>query len=74
MQDLIRHLPAVIYEYSIYPDGTRRFDFISEGCDSILGVSQQQVIDDPRILNDIVLKDDLADFKESSAACEKGGL
>lgn len=74
MQDLIRHLPAVIYEYSIYPDGTRRFDFISEACDSILGVSQQQVIDDPKILYDIVLKDDLADFKESSAACEKGGL
>ncbi len=74
MQDLVRHLPAVIYEYSICPDGTRRFDYISEACESILGISPQQVMSDPMLMDSIIFKDDLADLMASSAACEKSGL
>jgi len=66
MQDLIRHLPAVIYEYVICPDGSKRFNFISETCESILGISQQLFLSDPMLLEAIVHSEDLADFKRSS--------
>ncbi|RAW02822.1 PAS domain-containing sensor histidine kinase [Pseudochryseolinea flava] len=66
MQDLIRHLPAVIYEYAVYPDGTTRFLFISDASKSILGLSPKSVMADPSVLEAIVHEDDLASLKESS--------
>ena len=70
MQDLIRHLPAVIYEYVMYPDGTRRFNFINEACGTILGASQQMFQNNPALLEEIVYKDDLPGLKKSSAESE----
>jgi PAS domain S-box-containing protein len=66
MQDLIRHLPAVIYEYAVYPDGTSKFLFISEACKSILGLSPKAVMSDPSVLDALVHEDDLANLKETS--------
>jgi PAS domain S-box-containing protein len=73
MQDLLKHLPAVLYEYAIQPDGSRRFNFISEACESILGISRQEVMKEPNLLESIVHSDDLANLKENSALCEKSG-
>ncbi|MBA4053861.1 MAG: hypothetical protein C0490_04040 [Marivirga sp.] len=73
MQDLIRHLPAVIYEYSIMPDGTRRFDFISDACTPILGLSSEAVIKDASLIESIIHKDDLDDLQVASAICEQAG-
>ncbi|HMG89275.1 MAG TPA: PAS domain S-box protein, partial [Chryseolinea sp.] len=73
MQDLIRHLPAVIYEYSIHPDGTRRFNFISEACLSILGLSSSDVMHDATLMDSIVHKDDLNDLTKTSVNAERAG-
>jgi len=73
MQDLISHLPAVIYEYSIHPDGTRRFDFISSTCQSILGLSPESVMRDASLMDSIVHEEDVEDLKTSSALCERAG-
>jgi PAS domain S-box-containing protein len=66
MQDLIRHLPAVIYEYAVYPDGTSKFLFISEACKSLLGLSPKAVMNDASVLDSIVHEDDLSNLKETS--------
>ena len=50
MQELIRHLPAVIFEYAIYPDGTHRFHYVSENAMDILGVSAATLMQDPAVL------------------------
>ncbi|HEY3401794.1 MAG TPA: PAS domain S-box protein [Ohtaekwangia sp.] len=73
MQDLTRHLPAVIYEYAVYPDGTSRFLFISDACESILGLSPSAVIEDPTLLDSIVYEDDRPHLRESTTASIKGG-
>jgi hypothetical protein len=73
MQDLIRHLPAVIYEYSIHPDGTRRFDFISEACNSILGLSSSDIMKDASLMDSIVHQDDVADLTKTSTRAEQAG-
>src|SRR5688500_6422459 len=59
MQDLIRHLPAVIYEYAFYPDGNHRFHYLSENCDSVLGVGSSHLSQDVFVLRDSVVPDDL---------------
>ncbi len=73
MQDLIRHLPAVIYEYAVKPDGTRRFDFISDACESILGLLPEAIMQDATLIESIIHKDDLEDLLKSSASCEEAG-
>lgn len=67
MQDLIRHLPAVIYEYAVYPDGTSRFTFISEACKSLLGLSPKAVMNDASVLDALVHEEDRPNMLEASA-------
>jgi PAS domain S-box-containing protein len=73
MQDLIRHLPAVIYEYSIHPDGTRNFDFISDACYSILGLTSSDIMRDAQLMDSIVHQEDVNDLMKTSAHAERTG-
>jgi len=73
MQDLIRHLPAVIYEYSIHPDGTRRFDFVSDACNSILGLKSSDIMRDATLMDNIVHQEDVADLTATSTRAEEAG-
>ena len=73
MQDLLKHLPAVLYEYVIYPDGSRRFHYVSETCYSILGLTAEAVMKDSQCLDSIVHKDDLSELYETSALSEGSG-
>ncbi len=73
MQDLIRHLPAVIYEYSIQPDGRRRFDYISEAANAIFGISPQVIMDDPVAIERVIHPDDIDDLRNSSELCQQQG-
>jgi PAS domain S-box-containing protein len=66
-------LPAVIYEYSIHPDGTRRFDFISEACHSILGLASSDILRDSTLMDGIVHQEDRVDLAKTSANAEQAG-
>ena len=74
MQDLFGHLPAVIYEYSIRPGGTRSFDFISSPCNSILGVSPEAVMRDSTLMESLIHKEDIEDLWQTSAVSENAGI
>jgi PAS domain S-box-containing protein len=74
MQDLLQHLPAVIYEYAIHPDGTRSFNYISQACKSILGLNPDDVLRDATLMDSIVHKDDVDNLRETSLECERNFL
>lgn len=74
MQDFIKHLPAVLYEYVIYPDGARRFNYISEAAQSILGLSPDAITHDAKVLDAIVHKDDIQNLHETSSLSENAGM
>ena len=44
LMHLLDNLPAVVFEYSVFPDGTRDFTYISPRCEEILGVSQEVLL------------------------------
>ena len=44
LMHMLDNLPAVVFEYSVFPDGTREFTYISPGCEEILGVSQEVLL------------------------------
>ncbi|HKZ36830.1 MAG TPA: PAS domain S-box protein [Chryseolinea sp.] len=73
MQDLIRHVPAVLYEYVIHPDGFRCFNFISDASESILGISPKAILERAQVLDSIVHQDDINNLLETSAICENAG-
>ena len=73
MQELISHLPAVIYAYSIQRDGSRHFDFISDNCDSILGLSGEAVMRDATLMESIVHREDINNLEVTSAKSVKAG-
>jgi PAS domain S-box-containing protein len=66
MQDLIKHLPAVIYEYAIHPDGRRCFNYVSPNCDAILGVDHAAIQSDQETLYSVIHEEDLESLKETS--------
>jgi PAS domain S-box-containing protein len=67
MEDLLRNIPAVLYEYAIYPDGSKNFLFISESAKAILGISPDEVLEDSGKLTSLIHPDDLASMQDSSA-------
>jgi PAS domain S-box-containing protein len=73
MRDLIKHLPAVIYEYTIQPGGIRSFDFISEACESLLGISPEAVMNDAGAMDAIVHQEDIGQLQASSLLSEQAG-
>ena len=74
MLDLIKRLPAVLYEYSISPNGDSKFTYVSESCESILGISSEAIIDDPAVLDNLVHEDDLISMQSSSLDSIKKGM
>jgi PAS domain S-box-containing protein len=66
MQDLIAHLPAVIYEYTIFPDGKKRFTFVSSSSERILGVKAEDIMSDASQMDRLVHADDLDHLQKSS--------
>jgi PAS domain S-box-containing protein len=67
MQDVLRHLPAVIYEYAIHPNGKGAFNFVSANCQAILGISEKDILASENALYDIIYDEDLASLRETSA-------
>ena len=62
----IDKLPAVIFEYTIFPDGTRDFTYISPRCEEILGATQTEFLSGLYTFKDSIHKDDWNSFSESS--------
>lgn len=66
MQDVLKHLPAVIYEYAIHPDGKKHFTFVSANSKSILGLDAALIMADHNNLYNIVHEEDLPYLKDTS--------
>jgi PAS domain S-box-containing protein len=66
MTDIIRNLPAVIYEYAIYPDGRRLFTYVSPSSERILGIHSEDVLRDPAVMDSLVYEEDREHFEQSS--------
>jgi PAS domain S-box-containing protein len=74
MQHIIDNLPVVIFEYTIFPDGSRDFTYLSPGCEAILGVSRDLLLSGTHSLQSFIHHEDWDQFNnlfEESVAAEK---
>jgi PAS domain S-box-containing protein len=62
MQHIIDNLPVVIFEYTIFPDGSRDFTYLSPGCETILGVSRELLLSGNYPLQSFIHHEDWEQF------------
>lgn len=63
---MLDNLPAVVFEYSVFPDGTRDFTYISPRCEEILGVSQEVLLRGILPMKNFIYHEDWTAFYEST--------
>jgi len=63
MQDLIRQLPAVVFEYAFHPSGEHGFNFVSDRSIDLLGIGPNELMNDPELLRAIIHKHDRAKLR-----------
>jgi PAS domain S-box-containing protein len=73
MQDLIKHLPAVIYEFAVFPDGRQSFTFVSPSSEAIMGVKSEDILRDPGTVFNLIHEDDRHSFRESAGVSYSQG-
>jgi len=66
MQEFIRFLPAVLYEYVIESSGKRYFSFVSEASERILGIKAIDLQSDHTLLDAIIHDEDLPRLKDTA--------
>jgi len=71
LDNLTRQVPGVMYQYQLYPDGSSRFPYASQGIGAMYEVSHQDVIHDASTIFDRIYPDDLAHVAETITASAK---
>jgi PAS domain S-box-containing protein len=71
MQDLLKHLPAVFYEYAVFPGGESKFLYLSDAAESILGINPASAIADVSVMQALIHHEDALHFHETSKASHK---
>ncbi|MDP5137906.1 PAS domain S-box protein [Rheinheimera baltica] len=62
---LAQHVPGVLYQYRLKPDGSSHFPYASPGIVNIYGVQPEQVRDDAQAAFNVLHPDDVAKVSES---------
>lgn len=66
MQHIVDKLPAVIFEYTVFPDGSRDFTYVSPRCKEILGLSQEIILSGVLPIRSFIHPEDWEDFSRST--------
>jgi PAS domain S-box-containing protein len=65
LQQIARHIPGVIYQWTLHPDGHCYFPYASEGLREIYGLAPETVREDASAVFDAIHPEDLANFQQS---------
>jgi signal transduction histidine kinase len=69
---VVSHMPGLVFECALQPDGSIRFPWLSDGCAALLGVSPVELQHDPSLILALILDEDrpayLASMHASHAA------
>lgn len=61
-QQIIDKLPVVIFEYTIFPDGSRDFTYLSPRCEEVLGISREVLLGGAFPMKQFIYPADWKDF------------
>ena len=58
LQHIVDHLPVVVFEYILFPDGSRDFTYLSPRCEEILGLDRGVLLSGKIPMKDFIHPDD----------------
>jgi PAS domain S-box-containing protein len=59
LADIYEGVPGALYQYRIFPDRKERFEYMSPGCADLFGRDLDDLKSNPRIVWDVVVKEDM---------------
>ncbi|MBL7876807.1 MAG: hypothetical protein JNL53_14160, partial [Cyclobacteriaceae bacterium] len=62
-QQIIDNLPVVVFEYTVNPDGSRDFTYLSSSCEKVLGVSGEMLLSGNYPMKDFIHREDWDHFE-----------
>ncbi|BAZ16609.1 putative histidine kinase [Calothrix sp. NIES-4071] len=62
---LVENVPGVIYQFSLKPDGTMCFPYISDACRELFGIEPEEILQNAALLVDAVHPEDRDEFSKS---------
>ncbi|MFC1523198.1 response regulator [Thermodesulfobacteriota bacterium] len=65
LQKITDSIPGGIFQYQVFPDGTYRFLFMTQGVVELYGVTAKKIEQNPDVAWDAIHPDDLSDSRES---------
>ncbi len=71
LQQISRHIPGIIYQFRMRPDGSYHFPYASDGIREIYGVSPDAVREDAGVIFAMIHPDDLAKMDQSIQTSRK---
>jgi PAS domain S-box-containing protein len=64
IEEIIDNLPVVVFEYTVCPDGSRDFTYLSAACEKILGVKREVLLNGSYPLKVFIHHDDWGEFEQ----------
>lgn len=62
VQSIVDNLPAVVFEYTLFPDGTRDFTYLSPRCDEVIGLNRETLLAGTFPMSSFIYPDDREEF------------
>ena len=62
---MAENMPGAVYEFRLFPDESRRFEYISLGVEELTGLDRDAIARDPEIWTNLIHADDIGGFKDS---------
>ncbi len=68
---IVSNTPGLVYQFIRMPDGSTRFDYLSEGCHALLGIAAEKLRTHPALFVDLILPEDQPYYEESMSISAK---
>lgn len=65
LQQIIDNLPAVVFDYTIFPDGSRDFTYLSPRCEELLGLKREVLLSGVIPMREFIHEDDWQSLEQS---------
>ncbi len=65
LQDIMENMPGAIFQYALHSDETESINYMSPGCKNIWEINQTEIENDPTVLRNMIMQEDLPDMQKS---------
>lgn len=66
VQSIVDNLPAVVFEYTLFPDGTRDFTYLSPRCEEVIGLKRDILLNGTYPMKSFIHPEDREEFSRVS--------